>query len=43
MDKFLSDKRVEAAVNCAVKSITNNPADSEHKLLAFAETSEGWR
>jgi hypothetical protein len=29
MDKFLSDKRVEAAVNRAVKSITDNPADLE--------------
>jgi hypothetical protein len=27
MDKYLSDKRVEAAVNRAVKSITDNPAD----------------
>ena len=25
MDKYLSDKRVEAAVNRAVKSITDNP------------------
>ena len=43
MDKYLSDKRVEAAVNRAVKSITDNPADLERELRAFAETSEGWR
>ena len=35
MDKYLSDKRVEAAVNRAVKSITDNPH--------FAQTGEDWR
>ena len=43
MDKFLSDKRVEAAVNRAVKSITDNPADLERELRAFAQTGEDWR
>ena len=43
MDKYLSDKRVETAVNRAVKSITDNPVDLERELQAFAETSEGWR
>ena len=38
MDKYLSDKRVEAAVNRAVKSITDNPADLERELRAFAQT-----
>ena len=41
MDKFLSDKRVEAAVNRAVKSITDNPADLERELRDFAQTGEG--
>ena len=40
MDTYLSDKRVEVAVNRAVKSITDNPADLERELRAFAETSE---
>jgi hypothetical protein len=35
MDKYLSDQRVEAAVNRAVKSITDNPADLERELRAF--------
>ncbi len=35
MDKYLSDTRVEAAVNRAVKSITDNPADLERELRAF--------
>jgi hypothetical protein len=39
-DKFLSDKRVEAAVNRAVKSITDNPADLERELRGFAQTGE---
>jgi len=43
MDKYLSDKRVEAAVNRAVKSITDNPADLERELRAFAQTGEDWR
>jgi len=43
MDKYLSDKRVEAAVNRAVKSITDNPADLERELRDFAQTAEGWR
>ena len=43
MDKFLSDKRVEAAVNRAVKSITDNPADLERELRDFARTGEEWR
>ena len=43
MDKFLSDKRVEAAVNRAVKSITDDPADLERELRDFAQTAEGWR
>ena len=43
MDKYLSDKRVEAAVNRAVKSITDNPADLERELRAFAQTAEDWR
>ena len=45
MDKYLSDKRVEAAVNRAVKSITDNPADLERELRDFAQTgdSEDWR
>ena len=43
MDKFLSDKRVEAAVNRAVKSITDNPADLERELRDFAQTGENWR
>ncbi len=40
MDKFLSDKCVEAAVNRAVKSITDNPADLERELRDFAQTGE---
>jgi len=43
MDKYLSDRRVEAAVNHAVKSITDNPADLERELRAFAQTGEDWR
>jgi len=43
MDKYLSDMRVEAAVNRAVKSITDNPADLERELRAFAQTGEDWR
>ena len=44
MDKYyLSDKRVEAAVNRAVKSITVNPADLERELREFAQTGEDWR
>jgi septal ring factor EnvC (AmiA/AmiB activator) len=43
MDEYLSDKRVEAAVNRAVKSITDNPADLERELRDFAQTGEGWR
>ena len=43
MDKYLSDKRVEAAVNRAVKSITDNPADLERELRDFAQTGEDWR
>jgi regulator of replication initiation timing len=43
MDKYLGDKRVEAAVNRAVKSITDNPADLERELRDFAQTAEGWR
>ena len=45
MDKYLSDKRVEAAVNRAVKSITDNPADVtvERELRDFAQTGEDWR
>ena len=43
MDKYLSDKRVEAAVNRAVKSITDNPADLERELREFAQTGEDWR
>ena len=43
MDKYLSDRRVEAAVNRAVKSITDNPADLERELRAFAQTGEDWR
>jgi hypothetical protein len=43
MDKYLSDKRVEAAVNRAVKSITDNPADLERELRDFAQTGENWR
>ena len=45
MDKYLSDNRVEAAVNRAVKSITDsdNPADLESELRAFAQTGEDWR
>ena len=43
MDKYLSDKRVEAAVNRAAKSITDNPADLERELRAFAQTGEDWR
>ena len=39
MDKFLSDKRVEAAVNRAVKSITDNPADLERELRDFAQAT----
>ena len=41
--KYLSDKRVEAAVNRAAKSITDNPADLERELRAFAQTGEDWR
>jgi hypothetical protein len=42
-DKFLSDKRVEAAVNGAVKSLTDNlnPADLERELRGFAQTAGG--
>ena len=43
MDKYLSDKRVEAAVNRAVKSITDNPADLERELRDFAQPGEDWR
>jgi hypothetical protein len=43
MDKYLRDKRVEAAVNRAAKSITDNPADVERELRAFAQTGEDWR
>ena len=43
MDKYLSDKRVETAVNRAVKSITDNPADLERELRDFAQTGEDWR
>ena len=43
MDKYLSDKRVEGAVNRAVKSITDNPADLERELRDFAQTGEDWR
>jgi hypothetical protein len=43
MDKYLSDIRVEAAVNRAVKSITDNPADLERELRDFAQTGEDWR
>ena len=43
MDKYLSDTRVEAAVNRAVKSITDNPADLERELRALAQTGEDWR
>jgi hypothetical protein len=43
MDKYLSDKRVEAAVNRAVKSITDNPAVLERELRDFAQAGEGWR
>jgi hypothetical protein len=46
MDKYYltgSDRRVEAAVNHAVKSITDNPADLERELRAFAQTGEDWR
>ena len=43
MDKYLSDRRVEAAVNRAVKSITDNPADLERELHDFAQTGENWR
>ena len=43
MDKYLSDKRVEAAVNRAVKSITDNPADLERELRDFAQAGEDWR
>ena len=39
--QFLSDKRVEAADNRAVKSITDNPADLERELRDFAQTGEG--
>ena len=44
-DKYLSDRRVEAAVNRAVKSTTDNPADLERELRAFkfAQTGEDWR
>jgi hypothetical protein len=42
MDKYLSDRRVEAAVNRAVKSITDNPADLERELRAFAQTGDDW-
>ncbi len=38
-----SDKRVEAAVNRAVKSITDNPADLERELRDFAQTGGDWR
>jgi hypothetical protein len=41
MDKYLSDKRVEAAVNRAVQSITDNPADLERKLRAFRRDRGG--
>ena len=43
MDKYLSDNRVEAAVNRAVKSITDNPADLERELRAFAQTGGDWQ
>jgi hypothetical protein len=43
MDKYLSDTRVEAAVNRAVKSMTDNPADLGRELRAFAQTGEDWR
>ena len=43
MDKYLSDRRVEAAVNRAVKTITDNPADLERELRDFAQTGEDWR
>ena len=43
MDTYLSDKRVEAAVNRAVKSITDNPADLERELRDFAQAGEDWR
>ena len=43
MDKYLSDKRVEAAVNRTVKSMTDNPADLERELRDFAQTGEDWR
>ena len=43
MDEYLSDNRVEAAVNRAGKSIKDNPADLESELRAFAKTGEDWR
>ena len=43
MDEYLSDKRVEVAVNRAVKSITDNPEDLESELRALARTGEDWR
>jgi L-lactate utilization protein LutB len=43
MDTYLSDKRVEAAVNRAVKSITDNPAALERELRDFAQIGEDWR
>jgi hypothetical protein len=43
MGKYLRDKRVEGAVNRAVKSITNNPADLEREQHAFAQTGEDWK
>jgi hypothetical protein len=43
IDKYLSDKRVEAAVNRAAKSISDNPADLERELRAFAQTGQDWR
>ncbi len=42
MDQYLSDKRVEAAVNRAVKRLTENLADLERELRAFAQTSMPW-
>ncbi len=39
MDQYLSDKRVEAAVNRAVKRLTENLAGLERELRAFAQTS----
>jgi hypothetical protein len=39
MDQYLSDKRVEAAVNRAVKRLSENLADLERELRGFAQTS----